>query len=208
MTSTFIHELHKRIHTSKLKWWAGKLIKSLQRYLENPPGWWNTAYWGDLEPNVPGGPSCSLPALRFVGHIPLPQTRDKKEAHGGLSDTSPNLSHISVLRGLRRRVSGGNGCFQAACWEMKGQQGSTSSSLAKTKVSCAPFWCGLHFTRNVAAAGPKEQRALDVRARKHESWWLAMLLLHPGCYPEKLKFLSPLGLVVRWMAKPQSLQEK
>lgn len=41
-----------------------------------------------------------------------------------------------------------------------------------------------------------------------ESCWFAIMLLHPGCYPEKLKFLSPLGLVVKWMAKPQSLQEQ
>lgn len=90
---------------------------------------------------------------------------------------------------------------------MKGCQSNTFSSLVKTGVSHTPVWCGLHFTRNVAAAGLKEQRTLDVRARKHESCWFAMLL-HPGCYPEKLKFLSPVGLVVRWMAKPQSLQEK
>lgn len=34
------------------------------------------------------------------------------------------------------------------------------------------------------------------------------MLLRHGCYPEKLKFLSPLGLVVKWMAKPQSVQEQ
>lgn len=41
------------------------------------------------------------------------------------------------------------------------------SSLAALEVSHAPLSCGLHFTRNVAASGPKEQRALDVGARKH-----------------------------------------
>lgn len=34
------------------------------------------------------------------------------------------------------------------------------------------------------------------------------MLLHLWCYPEKLKFLSSLGLVVKRMAQPQSLQEQ
>lgn len=116
---------------------------------------------------------------------------------------APAFHNVSVFCGS----SGNRWLFWAAHWEMKGCQSNTFSSLVKTGVSHTPVWCGLHFTRNVAAAGLKEQRTLDVRARKHESCWFAMLL-HPGCYPEKLKFLSPVGLVVRWMAKPQSLQEK
>lgn len=142
--------------------------------MESPPGWWKMSCWGGLEPNVCAGPSCSFPAPRAAGRVHLPHTREKEEAQEGLSGTSPSLSHISVLCGFRRRVAlvGKDGC--SVLLAEKWMAGVTPpSSLAKTGVSHAPLWCGLHFTRNVAAAGPKEKRALDVRARKHN--WVLLI---------------------------------
>lgn len=137
--------------------------------MKNPPGWWKMSCWGGLEPKVCASPSCSLPAPRAAGHVHLPHTREEEEAQEGLLGTSPSLSHLSVLCCFWS--SGGKGrLLCAACWEMNGQ-GNTS--LAKTRVSHAPLWCGLHFTRNVAAAGPKEQRTLDARARKHH--WVLLI---------------------------------
>lgn len=112
-------------------------------------------------------PACS------VGHIHLPYTR-RKEAPEGLLGTIPILSHISVFCIFRSTAAlvGKDGCsgLLAEKWM---DWPTPPSSLAKPMVSHTPLWCGLYFSRNAAAAGPKEQRVLVVTARKHH--WVLLI---------------------------------
>lgn len=136
-----------------------------------------------------------------VGHIHLPYRRRKGNPEG-LLGTSPSLSHSLVLWWERVAALG---CLLGNEW--------TGQHLP------AP-WLNprcLMLLSDVVCTLPKMLQLLDPKNREFsllrqenitESCWFAIMLLRHGCYPEKLKFLSPLGLVVKWMAKPQSVQEQ
>lgn len=157
----------KNTHLKCIRQWASKLTKGLQRYGKSSQV---------VKEELLGrsGAKCLCWPLLLPPCSYICLTPGRKKAPEGLLGTSPSLSHISVLCGFTSGVAlvGKDGCSGLLTGKWMDRP-TPPSSLAKPKVSHAPLWCGLHFTRNAAAAGPKEERALVVTARKHH--WVLLI---------------------------------
>lgn len=130
--------------------------------------------WEGLEPNDCAESCCSLPALwdTYISLTPGERKLLKVPAPALHTSQCSVAAAVGWLWWERVALVGKDGC--SGLLAGKGMDGPTPpSSLAKPKVSHAPLWCGLHFTRSAAAAGPKEQRALVVMARKHH--WILLI---------------------------------
>lgn len=148
--------------------WTG-----LQRYMEKSSRVVKEELLGRSGAKYLPWPPCSPPAPRAPGHLHLPHTSEEEEAQEGLGHQPQPCTPFSALWLQDWSGLGGKGWLLCAGKWMDGA--TPPSSLAKTGVSHSPLWCGLHFTlhRNVAADRPKEQWALEVRARKHH--WVLLI---------------------------------